>query len=362
VVFLSAVAGILTAIGVDPVSSWFGGGNGGDGSWGDLRLQRPVALTNGEPRMVDIADTSRWTTSTMPQIDFTIRNEGSGRIPLGRVRIEITDSARITPCLPPQGDEGAIPVAETFFVDLPLLPVPSEQVVYRQLHHEVPPRRAARFKLYFRSLEGLGDDLFAVHVSLLGPQTGQALGIGRFVLSLPGALPRYDLYLPESTESLKRARELNSLLPSTWCFRRNLAVVRRFLSLPGTRSPALKALSLVNMPPRWDWLADPRPPAAAVEPLLHSGDFFLGPVLAEFAAGRAADPELLAATQKRAARLLRRTVESSLAQEPPSSPIDLAVEAHVLSRVAPSDEARLLLERSKATLRRSEEAGSVGVG
>ncbi|MBS1862829.1 MAG: hypothetical protein JSS68_14080 [Actinobacteria bacterium] len=103
------------------------------------------------------------------------------------------------------------------------------------------------------------------------------------------------------------------------------------------------------------------PPRLAVEPLLQSGEFFLGPVLAEFAARRAGDPGLLATTQEHAARLLRHTVESSLAEEPPASPTDLAVEAHVLSHVAPSDETSIMLERSKATLRRSEVAAA-GVG
>jgi hypothetical protein len=365
VAFLAGVAAILTLIvmlgGIGPLRAGGGAEGGGDGSWTDLRLHRPVALTDGEePSRVIIGNTSRWAISKMPQIDFTIRNEGGGRIPLGRVRIEVVDSARITPCLPPQGGEGAIPVAESFFVDLPLLPVPGEQVVYRQLHYEVPSWRAARFKLYFRSLEGAGDDLFAIHVSLTGPRADQKLDIGRFVLSLPGAVPRQDAFLPESTESLKLADD--SLLPTTWCFRRNLAVVRRFLSIPGARSPAMKALSLVHMPPGWDRLADPRPPRLVVEPLLQSGDFFLGPVLAEFAARRTGDPKLLAATQKREARLLRHTVESSLAQGSPLSPTDLSVDAHVLAQVAPSDEASILLERSRAALRQSEVAATAGVG
>lgn len=366
VLFLAALTTVIALLpgemnsAVDRLS---GSGDEGEGSWEDLQLQRPVSLTNGELRQTRVGSTSRWVKSTLPQIDFTVRNDGEARIPLDRVRLEVTNSARLTSCLLPQGEEGEIPVAEAFTVDLPLLPVPDEEVVYRSLHQEALPHRAVRFKLYLRSMEGgFGDNLFAVDVSLQGTQPGEARHVGRFVLSLPGAISWSADYFPSSPQAFEGARRSHSLLPTTWCYRRNLATVGKFLSLPGKRSPAIQALSLAGSSGNWNKWADRRPAAAAVGPLLHSGDFFLGPVLALFAAQRTKDATLIADTRRRAAALLRQSIERSLAEDPPPIPVDLALNARVLAQLDPSDEATLLLKRSESALRASEESSGKVAG
>jgi hypothetical protein len=362
------LAGLCTVIAFLPgqVTSaydWVTGASKKEGAWGDLRIQPPVSLTDGDPRQTQIGISSHWIRATLPQIDFTVRNEGAGRIPLSRIRIEVTDSTRLTSCLLPQGGEGGIPVAEAFTVSLPLLPAASEKVVYRNLHQEVLPQRASQFKLYLRSLEGeFGDNLFAIDVSLLGTEAGETLHVGRFVLSLPGALSWESGFFPTSAQAFEDASRMHSLLPTTWCYRRNLAMVRRFLSLPGKRSPAMQALSPTELPGDWEAMADQRPAAAAVGPLLHSGDFFLGPILALFAAERADDPSLLAGTRSRAVAVLRHSIESSLEEDPVLAPTDAVVDARLLKQLAPSDEATLLLQRSEAALSASEASSSEGAG
>src|SRR6476646_10007605 len=315
--FVAAVATVLALAPGEMKSAWHSVfGNGGDG-WGELVIERPVGLTDGEARQTYNGDRASWIRSTAPQIDLIIRNRGNHRVALGRARIEITDSERITACeLPQGGGGGEIPVTEAYFVDLPLLPSPDERVVYRRLHQEVLPGQTTRLKLYFRSFDNnLADDLFAVNVSLVGGEAGQVLHVGRFLFSLPETVPRASSYLPASTDSLETAAKLHTLLPTTWCFRRNLAAVHRFLSLPGKRSPAMRALSLVEPPRRWRRLADRRSPAEAAAPLLRSNEFFIGPLLALYAARQANDPALLGQTRQQATGALRRDVEGYLAHK-----------------------------------------------
>jgi hypothetical protein len=349
VFFLAALATICQVLGISDLGGAFSGDSESVGSWGNLRLQDPVGLTNGSSHPVMVGETSDSVRSSLPQIDFTVRNEGKGRVALGRLRIEVTESARITPCLPPQGGEGAVPIDESFFVDLPLLPTAAEGVIYRQLHQEVLARRATRVKVYFRSLGGSGEELFAIRVTLLGTGSGQSLDVGRFVLSTPGSIPFDDLYLPETEASLEHAQELQSVLPSTWCFRRNRGVVRHFLALPGQRSPELQAHAPTPLPAWWNRMTDRRPPAAAVGPLLRSGDFFLGPVLAMFAAERARSRSLMVRTRRKAVATLRHDVEASFAQGPEAG-ANLVVDARVLSYLNPSQQSDLLRRRAEAVV------------
>ena len=216
VLFLAGLCTVLAFLPGQVTSTydWLIGGGKKEGAWGNLRIQPPVSLTDGDPRQTQIGTSAHLIRATVPQIDFTVRNEGAGRIPLSRIRIEVTDSTRITSCLLPQGGEGGIPVAEEFTASLPLLPAASEKVVYRNLHQEVLPQRASRFKLYLRSLEGgFGDNLFAIDVLLLGTEQGETLHVGRFVLSLPGSSLLGVRLLPHLGSGFRRRLE-DALAPS----------------------------------------------------------------------------------------------------------------------------------------------------
>jgi hypothetical protein len=371
VIFLAALVTVLALAPSEVGSAWKSAFGGGDpaGSWGTLLVERPVVLKDTEPRRILVGGQLKWVRSTLPQIDFTVRNEGENRVPLGRVRIEVTDSSRISACEPPQGGEGGIPVAQSFFVNLPFLPLPGERVVYRQLHQEVLPGRAARIRLYLRSVgdgsmdHSFADDLFAVDVSLLGDQAEHELEVGRFVLGLPKAVPRGGSFLPEATDALQASAHLHALLPSTWCFRRNLAVVRRFLSLPGERTPAMQALSLVRPPPDWRRFVDHRGAARAAGQLLlggEFGDFFLEPVLAVYAAQQTGKQELVASTRRRAIADLRGSVEASLDEKSQFLLDEGEVDARLLSSLEPSRQNRLLLERTEAMVWESEDAAGEG--
>ena len=358
VFFLAALATVLASGPGEVSAAWesvFGDEAGGD-PWADVVVERPPVLTNGEARQTDVGMKASWVRSTMPQVDFTVRNEGDSRVALGRARIDILASDRITSCEPPQGSEGGIPVAESIFVNLPLLPLPNEQVVYRPLHREIPPHHATRMKLYFRSIDReTADDLFALDVSLLGTEPGQRAKIGRYVIGVPTAVPRYSSFVPESVKALQAAAGLHARLPSTWCFRRNLATIHRYLAMQGRRSPSMHALSFVHPPRGWFRIGDQRSAAEAAKPLVRTGDFFLGPALAVFAAERSGSRPLLATVSQEAIAELRHTIEQDLAGSPPVLPRSAVVDARTLATLTDSDEARSLLSRSEAALRRSED-------
>jgi hypothetical protein len=353
-VFFAALVTVL-ALGPGEVKSvWSFGDDGGGVSWAQLRVERPVALVDEQPSSESVGDRAEWVRSTLPQIDFTVRNEGTKRITAGRVRIEVTNSERISSCELPQGAGGEIPIDRSFVVFLPVLPVGRERVIYRQLHQEVLPQRAARFKLYFRSLgDPLSENLLALRVSLIGDQ-GQRLEVGRFLLGLPGPVPQGGGYfLPETTTNLKTAREVHSLLASTWCFRRNLAVIRNFLSLPGERTTSMRDLSGVKPPPGWNELTDHRSPRRAIDGLLQSDDIILGPQLALFAAQQSGEPSLVHRTRRRASAALCRQARDWLMQEL-LLPERADVDARLARRMTPSAETQGLVERADAALRASE--------
>jgi hypothetical protein len=335
----------------------FGGGNGAV-SWAELRVERPVGIADERPVQNMVGNRAEWVRSTLPHIDFTIRNEGTKRIAPGRVRIELVDSEAISDCeLPQGGGGGEIPIARSFLIDLPVLAVGKERVLYRQLHQEVLPEGAARFRVYFRSLaDPFSEELFALNVSLAGEEPGQRLEIGRFLLGLPEAIPRGGSYLPENTTGLRAATEAHSLLPSSWCYRRNQAVIQRFLSLPGERSGSMRLPAEASLPPGWGKLADRRSAAEAVTGLLRSNDLLLGPQLALFAARRGGKRALVQETRRRAVIELRSRIKHWLRR---SLPEEAVIDARLLRRIHPSAQAQTLLDRAEVALRKREsEAGS----
>lgn len=336
----------------------FGGGSGDGDAWSGLVVERLPVLTDGEAQLSFIGANARWVRATMPQVDFTVRNEGDGRVQLGRARVEILASDRITACEPPQGGEGGIPVSESIFVNLPLLPSSQERIVYRALHRDIPPHHTTRIKLYFRSLDGeFASDLFALDVSLLGTEAGQRAEIGHFVIATPGTVPRFSTYLPEDLLTLTQAQRMGELLPSTWCYRRNLATINRFLGMKGRRSPALGALSYVHPPHGWSSEEDGRTAAQAAKPLLAAGDFYDGPTLALFAAKRSGSSSLVTSIRRQAVVDLRSSVAKDLEGEPPD-PRAAVVDVRRLLALDDDDEAHVLLDRAEAALRKSEDVRS----
>jgi hypothetical protein len=267
-----------------------------------------VVLANGpfDTRLADGGFVQ--TDASTPQIDITVRNPGKDTALLTQARVTIEDSERLAICEYSSGD--VIPSSKDYALALPTLPMPSERVVVRPLHQEVPPGAVDRFRVLFKvDNPGFDDYLYAIRVELITDRGEKPVEVGRFVLGLPAPSRGESPILPAG-RFLPGVRE-NERLASTWCLRRNLAAVKRLLSQPGKRSPALSALLPFEYAGWWRTFADPRPARAAVEPMLHSpvGE---APVLAVFAAEQTGDRQLIGKTRQQAAESLLLLAEEML--------------------------------------------------
>lgn len=81
-------------------------------------------------------------------MDVSVLNSGSDSVLLTKALITIVDSAHLALCEYHTGD--AVPISWEYAVELPVQPLPSERVISRTLHQEIPPGEVDRFKLFFR--------------------------------------------------------------------------------------------------------------------------------------------------------------------------------------------------------------------
>lgn len=174
------------------------------------------------------------------------------------------------------------------------------------------------------------------------------------MIGVPGPVPHTGSHLPELRRLLVDTYEsasADTALATSWCFRRNLAEMRRVFARPGRRAPAIAALSEVSLARGWRRLGDTRPARAAIEPLLGT-EFLEGPALAVFAAEGTGDAQLVARTRRRAAARLSRWAQRGVDQ----GYVDHVVLAYARQahRLVPSSRARDLLRP------RSADAGTGG--
>lgn len=248
--------------------------------------------------------------SSAPQLDITVRNTGKLPALLTGVRVSIEDSARLAVCEYHSGD--MIPVTGNYAVTLPILPLPEERAVVHPLHQEVPAGEVDRFKVFFRLPWNSQDNyIYALRVGLISDDVSGAIDVGRFVLGVPESVNRGGRILPEGPNPFG-VSDTSEQLMGTWCAYRNLAAIDRMLSRPGRRSSSMAALSSFQSAPWWRSFADPRPPKAAVGPLLRVRLIGEGPILAVFAAEQTGNSELIERTRKRAASLLLDQAEEDL--------------------------------------------------
>jgi hypothetical protein len=271
---------------------------------------RQVVLVNDRSRSQFTDGQLVLTRSGTPHLDITVRNTGKLPALLTGVQISIEDSDRLDICEFHTGD--IVPVSGDYAITLPILPRPEERTFTRPLHQEVPAGETDRFKVYFRlPWNSERRYLYALNVSLVAEDAGQPLDVGRFVIGVPEAVPEGGRLLPEGPEPFGVLNEQERLL-STWCGRRNIAALERVLGREGRRSSRMAALAQFEPAGWWSEFVDPRPARAAVEPLLAPPLEGGNPVLAVFAAEESGDPELEAATRRRAVELLLVQAEDAL--------------------------------------------------
>jgi hypothetical protein len=283
--------------------------------------------------------------ASTPQLDLTLRNPGKDSVILTKAQIIVEDSAWLPVCIPPGA--GPVPIAGRYPISLPFLPGRSEQVVEKTLHDEVPAGGRDRLKLYFQAPQMAEDvTLYALRVEIEA-EGGDMVDAGRFLLGVPGPIPRSGVSLPESNYLLGGGGISSDPVVSGWCYRYNLAGLRRVLAQHARRPAEVAQLSRLRPASLWAGYSSTVPPAkTAIGPLLRDEAIY-GPTVAVFAAERTGDSQLVERTRKRAAAVLLRRAEEAI--EPSKSWAENAIEeAHASLNLEPSAAAREVLSRAEA--------------
>lgn len=352
-VWVVKVAGVVTALAliVSTVKSAVGWTHHVIDGNGRVELTR-VVVGNGVATYNSFGYSTEQTPASTPQIDLTVHNRRADTVMLEKAIVRVEDSARFPQCIPPQGG-GPVPVSR-YHVELPLPPTPHGLVEDYSILDRVPPGEDDRPLLLFGARristeEGL---LYALRIHILTDH-GERIDAGRFVLAVPAALQRYGLEFPEDAHMLRDQAPMifpKERLGITWCFRRNLAALERLLGHPGRRSEDVTALAHMQLARDWPSYADPRPPRAAAEALLHT--MREGPELAAFAASRTGDRRFAAQIRARSAALLLKQAEAELYKE--KQPQFAAMDARDSLGLSLSARGRILLVHAEAATRAKE--------
>jgi hypothetical protein len=345
-----AIAAILYGAG-GTVAGWIGDAFGGGGG-GRVEVVL-AAVENQSERMTTAGGLFVQTRATTPRVDVTLRNTGDSAVLLTEARIVVEDSAWLPVCIFPGA--GPVPVAGRYAVHLPFLPGAGERTVVKPLHDVVPAGGVDRFQLFFGATRlGEDDNLYALRVGV-ETEGGGNVDAGRFVLGVPTTVDRSGYILPEDDSALSNETFTSNRLASTWCYRYNLASVRRILSRPGKRTGDIAALEHIRLAPRWSAWADDRAPRDAVAPLFADPELNYGPLVAVFAAEQSGDHALLESTRRRAVTVLLNRAERALKPGPRFFPESAIEYAHASLSLSPSARGKELVARAEMLNREQEE-------
>jgi len=186
--------------------------------------------------------------------------------------------------------------------------------------------------------------LYALKVEIEA-EGGDTVQAGRFLLGVPGPIPRSGVSLPESDYLLGGGGISSDPVVSGWCYRYNLAGLRRVLAEHARRPVEVANLSRLRPASLWGGYSSTVPPAkAAIEPLLRDEAIY-GPTVAVFAAERTGDSQLIERTRRRAAAVLLRRAEDAIERDWAENAIE---EAHASLNLQSSAAAREVLSRAEA--------------
>jgi len=345
-----AITVILYGVGGTLVG-WIGDAIGGGGA-GKVEVVL-AGVENQAERMTSAGGLFIQTRATTPRVDVTLRNTGDSAVVLTEARIVVDDSAWLPVCIIPGA--GPVPVSGRYAVQLPFLPAADERTVVKPLHDVVPAGGVDRFQLYFgASRLGEDDNLYALHVEV-GTEGGGTVDAGRFVLGVPTIVNRSGYILPEDDSALHHGAFDPNKLASTWCYRYNLASVRRIISRSGKRTGDVAALAHIRLASDWPGWADDRAPGDAVASLLTDPELDYGPLVAVFAAERSGDQALSESTRRRAATVLLNRAERALKPGSRFFPESASRDAHASLSLSSSARGKELVARAEALVREQEE-------
>lgn len=284
------------------------------------------------------------TLESTPTIETLVHNETAHRVLITAVAIRIEAFANMHVCF----SQGAGPIASPspYVIPLPLQPQPGEAVIHHRLAEQIGPEEPDRIALRFAPMQPpYGYAIYRIHLQLL-LDTGAPLDAGDFVIALPGSAPSYGTFLPEDNillTQLARKEFRPAVMPASWCFKHNLAMLHALLSGPGQRVPALQALDPPVIASRWPALERMLSPRTDAMKLLAAKSS----ELAAFAASETHDQRFAERVRASAVRLLLSEAAEELSQGPSSAGEQKVRTALV---IAPSALGRELLARFQRRL------------
>jgi hypothetical protein len=274
---------------------------GGD----DVRLElAEIAVSNSRPEYAGVGLGVVQKPASEPTILATVRNLGENTAWIDEARVTVLEGTRLGVCYN-QGGGGDVPHSKPYRVTLPEFPTAERRLIRRDLHVEVQPGRGVRPLLRFQRDSAGETVLYAIDVRYVVDPGHHVLDAGRFVIGVPGPVERSGLVLPENEAILAdRSFPRRDLLVS-WCFRHNLAGVRRVIAQPGRRSADVASLAHLRQASAWPKIANHSPPRTAVEELL-SNEAPDAVFYALDAAGQTQDAGYEEAVRKRVISVLTR--------------------------------------------------------
>jgi hypothetical protein len=227
---IAAVAGVVVAL-------IYGDGGGDEESRStplqpSLKQAGPLVVHNPQPE-IGANDGLRRTRESLPRVELTIHNQGSGRTIVNGARFSIIDGGLIEDCV---GGAlgGPLPVSAGYDV---ILPVPPEagKTIEVPVSQQVGPDKPDRFVFRFDSPEFRDPFqrtyLFLIRVTLLADRERKVLDMGEALVALPGA----------SSFALRRAIARHG---DPECVDRNRRVARRLIR--GQPEMAVELSHLLN--------------------------------------------------------------------------------------------------------------------
>jgi hypothetical protein len=297
-----------------------------------------VVVRNGPSGFDTVGLHGEQTFASTPTVDLTVLNRGDARALVTGAEIHVLASTELPVCYSQGG--GDVPASAPETIVLPFKPGAGEDVVFHDLHQQAGPDQADRFVFRFRpDPAGFGEDqLYALRV-VLRVSGGASIDAGSFVLALPSMLDRWGDVLPEDQTFLEQAAR--QVAPAkrtaiTWCYRRNVAEVRRLTAMAGRRSPEVASLSRVVPAANWPAFASPVGPRDAALEIIDD-DVSLIPE-AVFAAQRTHDPAFVAEIRARGVQALLDDARKDLDDGQPELAVRRAQGAQQLGHTPEADD------------------------
>lgn len=322
---------------------------------GDVRLEIDEITVSNPPAEYTSAGEFTQIPTTEPTVAATVRNRGDETAWIEEARVTLVAGARLRTCVS-QGGGGDVPHSKRYRITLPEFPDSARRVFRRDLHVEVQPGHGVRPVVSFQKDDFGTTNLYAIHVELVADPGGRLLDAGRFVIGVPEPVSRSGQVLPESDETLLSEATVQHEPRATWCFRHNVAGMRRVIAEPGRRSDYVAALAHMRFASAWGAYADNRPTRLVVADLLRNDDPEAALYAVE-AAERSNDPRYEATVRARAVSLLLKRATEYLDDYPAGA----VEEAERALSLGASSAASRLLAQAKAHRRAEEEEERAGV-